>query len=62
MTSNVDYSKPSNPMHQIQATCCFILCLPLMGHLVVEVIKQPEHAVLIVRVSFVDVLQQLDFI
>ncbi len=32
------------------------------AHLVVEVVKQPEHAMLIFRVSFIDVLQQLDFI
>ncbi len=32
------------------------------SHLVVEVVKQPEHAMFIFRISFIDVLQQLDFI
>lgn len=31
-------------------------------HLVVEVVKEPEHAMLVIWVSFVDVLQQLDLI
>ena len=31
-------------------------------HLVVEVVKQPKHAVFVIRVSLINIFQQLDFV
>ena len=41
------------------------VCVSQQGaktHLVVEVVKQPEHAMLVIRVSLIDVFQQLDLV
>lgn len=32
------------------------------AHLVVEIVKKSEHAVLIIRIGLIDVLEQLDLI
>ena len=49
------------------ATCsCLVtghlLTLLVLNYLVIEVIKEPQHAMLILRISIIDVLQKLDLI